>query len=93
MSGEFLKMLKKLKSLICLVLIFFSLHVFAEEKTSQGKYIGHLVNVTDPHLWMYTKFGAGSLWDFLGAVLSDQEKKTELAKKLCRMGSLLAFIQ
>ena len=84
-------MLKKLKILICLVYIFFSHHVFTEEKTSHERYIGHLVNVTDPHLWMYTKFGAGGLWDFLGAVLSDQEKKTELAKKIMSNGEFISI--
>jgi hypothetical protein len=84
-------MLKKLKFLICLVLIFFSQHIFAEEKTSHERYIGHLVNVTDPHLWMYTKFGAGGLWDLLGAALSDQEKKTELAKKIMSNGEFISI--
>lgn len=75
-------MLKNLKLLICLLIIFFSQHIFAEEKTTQGKYIGYLENVTNPSIGMHTKFGAGILWDFLGAALSDKEKKIEQANKL-----------
>jgi hypothetical protein len=75
-------MLKKLKFLIYLVLIFFSQHIFSEEKNTQGKYIGHLVNVTEPSFGMHTKFGAGGLLDILGFALSDKEKKAEQANKL-----------
>jgi len=75
-------MLNKLKSLICLALIFFSQHIFAEEKTIQGKYIGYLENVTNPSIGMHTSFGVGALWDILGAALSDKEKKAEQANKL-----------
>ncbi len=75
-------MLKKLKFLIYLVLIFFSQHIFSEENNTQGKYIGHLVNVTEPSFGMHTKFGAGGLLDILGFALSDKEKKAEQANKL-----------
>ncbi len=75
-------MLKKHKFLICLVLIFFSQHIFSEEKNTQGKYIGHLINVTEPSFGMSTKFGVGGLWDILGYALSDKEKKAEQANKL-----------
>lgn len=75
-------MKEKLKFLIYLIFVFFSQHIVADEKSSQPKYIGYLVNVTDPYLTVHTAFGVGSLLDILGVALSDKEKKTELAKKI-----------
>lgn len=81
-TSRALKMLKNLKLLICLALIFFSQHIFAEEKSMQAKYIGYLVNVTDPYLTVHTTFGVGSLWDIFEVALSDKEKRVQLAKKI-----------